>query len=373
MVLGRYLSLASLPLLAVATNIYTLNKQYAGPGFFDDWSFFGNFDNLTNGNANYVSKPVGTEKQLTYVNDVGNAIIKVDNTTKLTGGFRNTVRIQTNALHGAGSLWVADMLHVPYGCSVWPAWWSAAPNWPASGEIDTFEYVNAMPNAQMALHTLPGCKLDTTSKNNFTGLANSTDCSFEFNSNQGCVIQNVNKTGYGAGFAQAGGGMFVTEFATTGVSIWFFTRSQVPATLMNQTGDINITALGTPLANFPSTTCDISFIQPQHLTLNIDLCGDFAGNTEIFAQTCSGNCYADYVLGPPSVYDNAYFEIKSIRTYNDPSIPSAIFTPVAGNASQAAPPVFTGKPSGALRSVALQGSGLWCIVFIWAFWFRHQI
>lgn len=74
-------------------------------------------DNLTGGSAIYVSAEVGASEKLTFVNEAGNAIIKVDNTTKLSDGkFRNTVRIQTNALHGMGSLWVADMLHVPYGC-----------------------------------------------------------------------------------------------------------------------------------------------------------------------------------------------------------------------------------------------------------------
>lgn len=41
------------------------------------------------------------------------------------------------------------------GCSVWGAWWSSAPNWPESGEIDTFEGVNLVKTNQMALHTNP--------------------------------------------------------------------------------------------------------------------------------------------------------------------------------------------------------------------------
>lgn len=40
------------------------------------------------------------------------------------------------------SLFVMDAAHVPYGCSVWPAWWSVAENWPSGGEIDTFEGVS---------------------------------------------------------------------------------------------------------------------------------------------------------------------------------------------------------------------------------------
>ena len=35
--------------------------------------------------------------------------------------------------------------------SVWPAWWSTGTNWPAGGEIDTFEGVNQQTNNQMAL------------------------------------------------------------------------------------------------------------------------------------------------------------------------------------------------------------------------------
>ena len=40
-----------------------------------------------------------------------------------------------------------------------------------------------------------------------------------------------------------------------------------------------------------------------------------AGAAYVFAQTCPGNCYIDWVTGPPSNYDNAYFEIKSIKIF----------------------------------------------------------
>lgn len=52
----------------------------------------------------------------------------------------------------------------------------------------------------------------------------------------------------------------------------------------------------------------------------------------------------DYVIGPPSTYDTAYFEIKSIKTYNDPSFPEAIFNPPPANITQAPPPIFTAQP-----------------------------
>ena len=45
---------------------------------------------------------------------------------------------------------------------------------------------------------------------------------------------------------------------------------------------------------------------------------DFAGNSGIFLQTCSGICYEDFVLGPPANYDTAYFEVSYVRVYGQP-------------------------------------------------------
>ena len=44
-----------------------------------------------------------------------------------------------------------------------------------------------------------------------------------------------------------------------------------------------------------------------------------AGNPTTFAQTCSGVCYDDYVLGSGSNYDNAYFEVQSVRVFGTSS------------------------------------------------------
>lgn len=38
-----------------------------------------------------------------------------------------------------------------------------------------------------------------------------------------------------------------------------------------------------------------------------------AGAAEVFAQTCSGLCTD--LIGEPSNYDNAYFELRSIKAY----------------------------------------------------------
>ncbi|KAF8587682.1 glycoside hydrolase family 16 protein [Ramaria rubella] len=321
MISARNLWFALLPVLARGQ--YQLTREYSGSSFFDRWQFYNNFDNLTNGDAIFVSQQVASSAQLAFVNSAGNAIIKVDNTTTVPfNQKRNTVRIASTDLYGVGSLWVADMTHVPFGCSVWPAWWSQAPNWPQGGEIDTFEGVNQVTHNQITLHTEPGCELDQSAAT-FTGTVNSTDCSSSANSNQGCIITDPDTQSYGAAFAQAGGGVYVTEFAEKGISVWFFPRASVPASLQNDNGTVDTSTLGTPVANYSSKGCNTdTFFEPQNLIIDITLCGDFAGDPTIFAQTCSGTCYNDFVIGPPSTYDNAYFEIKSIKTFHDPSVKS---------------------------------------------------
>jgi len=44
-----------------------------------------------------------------------------------------------------------------------------------------------------------------------------------------------------------------------------------------------------------------------------------AGDPGVFAETCSGICYNDYVIGSPSNYDNAYFEVRSVRVFGTSS------------------------------------------------------
>jgi len=367
MVSARNLCLALLPVVtsvvaqANTSNTYQFTRQYSGSSFFDRWQFYDNFDNLTNGDVTYVSQQVASSAQLAYLNDAGNIILKVDNTTKLSNGQkRNSIRIQTADAYGVGNLWIADMTHVPFGCSVWPAWWSGAPNWPQSGEIDTFEGVNQVTMHQTGLHTLPGCQLDQNATS-FTGLVNSTNCAFDVDANSGCTITNPSVHSYGQPFADAGGGVWVTELAKEGISIWFFTRSVVPQSLLNITGNVDTSTLGRPVASYPAVGCNPeNFFDPQHLTLNIDLCGDYAGNIDTFAETCSGTCYNDYVIGPPSYYNNAYFEIKSIRTYHNPSFPPdptasiAPPTPSSQSTSTVIPHDATIPSNGAMRDLVLR-------------------
>ncbi|KAH0832135.1 glycoside hydrolase family 16 protein [Lanmaoa asiatica] len=306
-------ALATLP-CASATQ-YSLSTEYHGSSFFDAWTFYNNYDNLTNGDAILHSPTI-----LAYVDSTtSHAFIRVDNFTTVPYNYkRNTVRITSNATYGPGSLWVTDMYHVPYGCSVWPAWWSQAVLWPQGGEIDTFEGVNLQTNNQMSLHTEPGCT--QVSPNETSTLVTSTNCAYNANGNQGCIVMDPSSASFGAGFANSNGGAFVTEYATTGIRsqlilTLIIQRSQIPSALSNNESTIDTTTFGTPVGNWPSTGCNVqTYFQPQQLIFDITLCG--AGDAAIFNQTCSGVCYNNYVIGPPSGYDNAYFEIGYVRVFS---------------------------------------------------------
>lgn len=83
----------------------------------------------------------------------------MDNSSTVEYNYkRDSVKLLSDATYDIGSVWVLDALHVPYGCSVWPGFWSygAGETWPGGGEIDTFEGVNNQGVNQMALHTEDG-------------------------------------------------------------------------------------------------------------------------------------------------------------------------------------------------------------------------
>jgi hypothetical protein len=83
-------------------------------------------------------------------------------------------------------------------------------------EIDTFEHWNMELHNQMTLHTDPGCT--QASPLQTSNVINSTDCSYLDNSNAGCGVMDPADASYGAKFAAAQGGVFVTEFASSGIS-----------------------------------------------------------------------------------------------------------------------------------------------------------
>ena len=61
-----------------------------------------------------------------------------------------------------------------------------------------------------------------------TGVYGWTDCSVDSNDNSGCITNSTSTASYGAGFAAAGGGVYVAEYTDTAITVWFLTVSPSP-------------------------------------------------------------------------------------------------------------------------------------------------
>ncbi|KAG5637617.1 hypothetical protein H0H81_003951 [Sphagnurus paluster] len=312
------LSLLQTAHLTTGAVAYDLVHAYAGASFFQGWDFYGGYDNLTSGDVVWLNAADALGQGLAYVNSAGRAVLKVDNQhTVPFGQKRSSIRITTQAAYGVGSLWIADMTHIPFGCSVWPAFWTKGPTWPDNGEIDIMEYINLMPNNQMALHTLPGCVHSPPP--NQLGNSSQLDCSQP----SGCVVLETQPASTLQAFSDAGGGVWATQFDVAGIFIWFWSRANVPPSITNSTGTsgIDISQWGPPSASFPATTCNITqFFSPQNLIFDITLCGIWAGLGSEYLPQCAGSgpsgiCYNDNVVGPGDRYNDAYFEINYVRAY----------------------------------------------------------
>ncbi|KIY48424.1 glycoside hydrolase family 16 protein [Fistulina hepatica ATCC 64428] len=325
-------------LLVVRTAFaYDLVRDYSGVSFFDRWDFYGNYDNLTSGDVWYLDRDDAYSQGLAYVNSAGNVIMKVDDMHSIAfGQMRNSVRITSQDTYAVGSLWIVDVVHVPYGCSVWGAWWTKGPTWPDDGEIDIFETINLMTYDQYALHTTSGCTHHTSS--NQLGTSEEVDCSQA----SGCtVIENKENSAY-TGFVEAGGGVWAVQFDVAGIFIWFWSvrfsrsytstiwitkhlqRPDVPLSVTNSTSTSAITDLtqwGPPSASYLADTCNITeYFTPQNLIFDITLCGTWAGLEEVYYPSCgsagpTGLCYNDMVVGSGLKFSEAYFEIKYLRAY----------------------------------------------------------
>ncbi|KAJ7334248.1 glycoside hydrolase family 16 protein [Mycena albidolilacea] len=255
---------------------YTLKDHYTGNDFLN-WDFFSGGD-PTHGAVNYLTKSEATAKGLAYVQKDGTAILAVDSKSKLgSGDNRDSVRISSPKSYTYG-LFIADIFAMPHGPTVWPAYWTVGPNWPNGGEIDIIEGVGDSDSNQMTLHTSGGCSLDTGAASQFTGQhTNHPSCASGGADNDGCGVTDLSAHVYGHAFNLLAGGVYAHTVAPSGIKIWHFPRTAIPADIT--AGKPNPATWGKPAAFWSSATCNIAEHFKDHvITFDTTLCGDWAGN-----------------------------------------------------------------------------------------------
>jgi len=294
-----------------STSAFTLTDKYEGWNFFDSWDFF-SYSDPTNGLVNYLDASDAWNAGL--VNTTATqATMKVDDTTWLSEGqARNSVRISSKKSY-SGGLFILDVDAMPYGCALWPAFWTVGPNWPEDGEIDIVEAVNGGANNQMTLHTASGCTQSNTSP--ILGQTLVEDCDADVNSNSGCGILDPDSSSGGAGLQAAGGGVFAMLWDGSGVQIWHFARSDVPSDINN--GNPTPGGWGEPTGQWSSGTCSpYQFLQSQTIVFDTTLCGDWAGNA-YGSSGCPGTC-AQQVMDPNN-FQTASWVVNYVAVYSESS------------------------------------------------------
>ncbi|GAA5999216.1 hypothetical protein JCM5350_003384 [Sporobolomyces pararoseus] len=240
------------------------------------------------------------------------AVMRVDSWTNLPyGKLRNSVRISSKQTVQLGSIVIADILNIPHGPSVWPAFWlvTSEGNWPYGGEIDIIEGVHDSVQNQATLHTAPGCTLSTPMQASGTILE--TTCNAFENFNVGCGVQDQSKSSYGSGWNAAGGGVYATTFDETGVSVWNFLRDEIPSDIT--AGKPDPSNWGTPSARWDSSTCDMQkFFGPQSIVFDITLGGDWAGSN--FNEFGYSGTWQDYIK-KGSNFEQAFWEVNYVKVF----------------------------------------------------------
>jgi hypothetical protein len=273
----------------------------------------------------YVDQQTATSSNLVSINSAGNAIMRVDNTSQVSGN-RNSVRIQTQFTF-TGGLLVMDSVHMPTGCGTWPAFWTVGPNWPVEGEIDIVEGVNNYTNNQATIHANTGCQLPTS---NVTALGISgsvvggTNCAALQTNNEGCGVRASQTNSFGEPFNNNGGGVFAMLWDNTGVSVYFFDRQNIPSDITAQAPVPE--GWGTPSAFWPASGCNpFQFFQNHAAVFDTTLCGDWAGGVwtatgvpgqdQSCAQRTGVATCQQFVQQNGAALSEAYWEVKGVQIY----------------------------------------------------------
>ncbi|KAK3075046.1 hypothetical protein LTR53_002017 [Teratosphaeriaceae sp. CCFEE 6253] len=348
-----YSALLLLAALAVAhAQQYLLQSSFSGLSFFDNFDFWTAGD-PTFGYVHYVDQPTAEQNGMIKVTN-SSAIWGVD-TTQVLDPMANLGRLSvrlTSVQSWTRGLFILDLAHMPANqCGVWPAWWMlGSGTWPENGEIDIIEFTNNLPNNLMALHTSesPNC---TVAGSGQSGTLLTANCAGA-GGYTGCGVSATKPNNIGLNFNRASGGVYAMEWTSTAIRMWFFTRDEVPSSILaaSDTGP-DPSTFGEPVANFEGS-CDIDAHFFNHsMVFDTTFCGSYAGNTWEgdgcpLSDPASGwqSCN-NFVATNPQAFVDAYWEVNYLKVYQSTGAPMVTSS---GSLSSVLPAIRTSSVSTAL-------------------------
>ncbi|ORY24459.1 family 16 hypothetical endo-1,3(4)-beta-glucanase from glycoside hydrolase [Naematelia encephala] len=313
------LALSSL-LVSFQTLAWQLKYNWKGEDFFNAFGF-DTFNDPTHGEVNYLDQGEAAAKQLAYAQgDTFFMRADANNTVSAGARGRDSVRISSTETFSDVIL-ILDLVHMPDGCSTWPAFWTVGPDWPNGGEVDIIEGVNGVGSNLASLHTGQGCNMPSNGRQ-MSGTTSGTSCFTDYGSgNEGCSVTTGQSGTFGSSFNGNGGGWWAYERSSTdGINVWFFpANGQVPDDVEGACDQVDPTTWGTPIASFPVSQCSFdSILKPHQIVFDLTFCGDWAGgawSSSGCAAKSNGLSCADYVDQTPDGFAQAYWEIDALRVY----------------------------------------------------------
>lgn len=338
---------------------YSLVEAHKGESFFDYYTFFDGPDSLGSAGYNtYVSRDEAESLGIAKVveSDDGKddyvELSSISGTTYDDWGnrLRDSVRLEGKLRFDDGLI-LFDVLEMPSGCGLWPAFWTTdGQNWPAHGEIDIVEPINTQTIAKTVLHTTEQCDMYAHAPRwMWTGHWDSSTGLPEFSTgipdyetkletdncwigaphqwlNQGCAVVHPDDGTLGTPMNEKGGGIYAMEWdpAKGYIRTWIFPRAAgFPDNLRESLDDESgvrpdPASWPTPYAFFPigpGTGCSRDHFQNHNVIINLAICGTVAGNR--FAHDCP-DLFAKYNVDNDSVRTcNAYVDSDEARTMLD--------------------------------------------------------
>ena len=124
----------------VPTGPYRLLDAQYGSNFFDNYDFFAGHDSGGSAGFNvYVSKEDALSLQIAGVKEENGEEFVYMSSSPTKDGPRSSVRLEGKQRFDRG-LFVLDVIHMPNGPGVWPAFWlTDVAAWPKNGEVDILE------------------------------------------------------------------------------------------------------------------------------------------------------------------------------------------------------------------------------------------